>query len=212
MANKYLPISVSLQNRPCLVVGGGTVALRKVDTLLDYECDVTVIATEPHDKLEYYAQKNSIKLEKRAYKSPEAAAFGMVISATDDHGLNEQVYNDCIGAGVLVNVVDNPPLCNFVFPAVVKRDALTVAVSTDGKAPFLSGQLRLILENVFPDHWNKIIKLAATFRKKVQQRWPEDAEQRSKCFGLFIEADWKTMIKEMTDEQIDTELDLMLAP
>jgi len=212
MPNRYLPITISVRNRPCLIVGGGAVALRKVETLLDYETDITVVAPEPDEKIEYYAQKNILKLEKRAYRSPEAASFSLVISATDDHDLNRRVYEDSHAAGVLVNVVDNPALCDFIFPAVVRRNSLTVAVSTDGKAPFLSGQLRMILENAFPDHWNKIMELAATFRKKAQKRWPDDAERRMTCFGRFVEADWKTMIKEMNDEQIEGELDRLLEP
>jgi siroheme synthase-like protein len=210
MANKYLPINVSVKNKPCLIVGGGNVALRKIETLLDYDVELTVVAPEPHDKIEYFADKVLLKLEKREYKSPEAGAYGIVISASDNPDVNKQVHDDAQGAGVLVNVVDNPALCDFIFPAVVKRDSLTVAVSTDGKAPFLSGQLRMILDNVFPEHWNKIMQYAAAFRKKTQARWPDDMEQRMACFGRFVEADWKTMIKEMSEEQIESQLDAML--
>jgi len=150
----YLPIGISLEKRNILLVGGGEVALRKVETLLEYNTDITVIAPEVHDKIRYYSEKGILKLEMRTYESPEASDFGIVISASDSSEVNETVYKDCSKAGIPVNVVDNPDLCDFIFPAVLKRNCISVSVSTDGQAPFLSGHLRLILENVFPEtHW-----------------------------------------------------------
>jgi siroheme synthase-like protein len=210
MPYKYMPINVSVLNRPCLVVGGGTVALRKVEALLDYDTEITVIAPEVHEKLAYHAEKGRIALEKREYRSPEAAAFGLVVSASDDAELNRTVYQDASGAGALVNVVDDPPHCDFTFPAVVRRGSLTAAISTDGKAPFLSGHLRLILENIFPEHWSRIMKLAASYRTRVQEKWADDPGKKNACYTEFLEADWKTMLKEMKDEEVEKELERML--
>jgi len=203
MAHTYLPINISTRDRKCLVVGGGSVALRKIETLLDYRMAITVIAPEVHDKIGYHAERKLLQLEKREYKSPEAALFNIVISASDDEAVNKQVYDDARGAGVLVNVVDNPPLCDFTFPAVVRRDALALAISTDGKAPFLSGHLRSILETIFPEHWTKMMQLAGRFRKMVQERWPESIEKRMACFGRFVEADWKMLVKEKDDQALE---------
>lgn len=211
MPNTYLPIAISLKMRSCLVVGGGKVALRKIDTLLDYGSDITVIAPEPHEKIEYYAGKGLLKLKKRAYKSSEAESFGIVISASNNHKINETVYDDCAKAGVPVNVVDNPRLCDFIFPAVVRRDCLTVAVSTDGKAPFLSGHLRLILENMFNEsRWERIAGLASSFRKNVHKRWPDNAEKRGNCFGRFLDTDWQEILKEKDEKELQKLLDDML--
>jgi siroheme synthase-like protein len=127
-----------------------------------------------------------------------------VISASDDNNVNQAVHNDCRESGIPVNVVDNPGLCDFIFPAVIRRDCLSVAVSTDGKAPFLSGHLRLILENIFAENrWLKIAKLAADFRKKVHRRWVDNPEKRSGCFSRFLEADWQTILKEKNEEEIE---------
>jgi siroheme synthase-like protein len=210
MTPKYMPISVSLSDRPCLVVGGGGVALRKVETLMEYDTEITVVAPEAHEKLEYHAKAGRIKLEKRPYRPPEAAAFGIVISASDDRELNKRVYEDARGSGAMVNVVDDPPHCDFIFPAVLRRDCLTAAISTDGKAPFMSGHLRLILENIFPDHWNRLMKMAASFRDRVRKRWPDDPAKKNMCYQEFLEADWKRMFKEASDEEIDAELDRIL--
>ncbi len=210
MANKYLPISISLKARPCLVVGGGSVALRKIETLLEYDSRITVVAPEPVDKIEYYAGKEKLKLERRAYRSPEAQQYGIVISASDDNDVNEAVYKDCKAAGIPVNVVDNPAMCDVIFPAVIKRDCLTVAVSTDGKAPFLSGHLRLILEGVFPERWSKLAKLAARFRAKVQKQFKDQPERKAAALERFLNADWQTLLKEKSGQQLEQELEKLL--
>jgi siroheme synthase-like protein len=209
MANKYMPISISLEKRSCLVVGGGDVALRKIETLLEYNSDIKVVAPKPIDKIEYFADKGKLKLEKREYKSPEASGYGLVISASDDKDVNQQVSEDCGNAAVPVNVVDNPTLCDFIFPAVIRRDILSVAVSSDGKAPFLSGQLRLILEDIFPQRWNKIAALASRFRKRVLARWRGQPEKKAQCYNRFLQADWKTILKDKSDTEIEEELERM---
>jgi siroheme synthase-like protein len=208
--HKFMPISVSLKDRPCLVVGGGLIALRKVESLLDYDTSITVVAPEVHEKLEYHAGKGSIGVERREYHSPEAARYGLVISATDDAELNARVHEDARGAGALVNVVDDPPHCDFIFPAVLRRDCLTAAISTDGKAPFMSGHLRLVLDNIFPQHWGRLMRLAASFRSRVRARWGESPQKRDACYSAFLEADWKTLLKDSSEEEIEAELTRML--
>jgi len=205
-----MPINISLEDCRVLVVGGGGVALRKIDNLLDYNSGITVVALDVTDKIDYYATSGKLTLEKRSYKPSEAADYGLVISACDDRAVNEQVFNDCKSAGVLVNVVDNPALCTFIFPAVVKRDHLSVSVSTDGRAPFLAGHLRGILDDIFPKHWSKISAFAHAFRKKVQARYKDDAQKKLVCFERFLSADWNAIIKMKSPEEIEAELDSML--
>ncbi len=210
MALKYMPINVNLKDARVLVVGGGTIALRKVDNLLEYECEVTVVAPKVVDKIQYYGDKNRIKLENREYIHGEASKYRIVISATDDEHVNEAVRKDCEDAGVLVNVVDNPRLCTFTVPAVVRRGPLSITVSTDGKAPFLAGGLRVILDEFFGSHWEKIADAAALFRKKVYARYEGDTEQQGRCFERFLGQDWKEILKHKSQEQINQELDRLL--
>ncbi len=210
MENKYFPINISLKAHKFLIVGGGKVALRKIELLMDFGADITVVAPEPLDRIEYYSTKNQIKLIKRKYESPEAGNYGLVIAGSDDETVNRTVYDDCHKAGVLVNVVDNPPLCDFIFPAILKRDAMSVAISTDGKAPFLAAHLRLILENIFPEHWKRIVRLAGDFRKKVTQKWGDNTTERFASLDRFLSADWKTIIKNKNDAELQTELERLL--
>jgi siroheme synthase-like protein len=206
MPHQYLPIGFSLKDRKCLVVGGGNVAVRKVENLLDYDTGITVIAPQVHERIEYYAGKGLIDLEKRAYESPEAADFGLVIAASDDRGLNEQISRDCREQGVPVNVVDCPDLCDFIFPAVVRRDCLAVAVTTDGKAPFISGHLNIILKSIFPDHFKTLMKHAVRFRKMVMERWPDDPGKKNAAYGRFLEVDWRPLLKGSHEDEIETKL------
>ncbi len=210
MTHNYMPVSLTMKGRRCLVVGGGNVALRKVETLMDYDTDITVVAPEMHDKLEYHARSGKINLEKREYRSPEAAAFALVISASDDDGLNRRVYDDARGSGALVNVVDDPLHCDFIFPAVLRRDCLTVSVSTDGKAPFMSGHLKLVLDNIFPEHWNQLMKIAAGFRTSVREQWPGEPRKKNMCYSEFLEVDWKQLLKKGKEADVEAELDRIL--
>ena len=206
-----MPVCISLEKRSCLVVGGGNIALRKIEKLLDYKSNITVITPEPLEKIEYFSNKNLLNLVKRKYISPEASSYNIVISAADDNQTNEEVYRDCRHSGTIVNVVDNPPLCDFIFPAVVRRGFLTASISTDGKAPFLSGHLRIILENVFPEHWKKIVTYASDFRLMVQEKWKDNKEKKIVSFDRFLNTDWKNLIKELeTEEKIAEKLNRLM--
>jgi siroheme synthase-like protein len=203
MPNTYMPISLSLKGRRCLVVGGGPVALRKVEALLDYETIITVIAPEIEDKLAYYAKRGLITIEKRRFKQGEASAYGLVIAASDDRELNRKISGEARAARVLVNAVDDPAYCDFIFPAVIRRDCLTAAISTDGKAPFMSGHLRMILGTIFPEHWGPLMRHAAEFRRSVQEKYPDDPIKKQDCYSQFVELDWKTLLRSSDKATID---------
>jgi precorrin-2 dehydrogenase / sirohydrochlorin ferrochelatase len=210
VALKYMPINVNLKDAKVLVVGGGSIALRKVEHLLEYDCEVTVVAPKVVDKIQYYGDHNRIKLENREYISGESGKYRIVISATDDSAINEAVRKDCEDAGILVNVVDNPRLCTFTVPAVVRRGPLSITVSTDGKAPFLAGGLRVILNEFFGPHWERIADAAAVFRKKVREKYEGDAEQQGRCFERFLGQDWQEILKNKSHEELEQALDKLL--
>jgi siroheme synthase-like protein len=210
MVNEYMPIAISMTDRSCLVVGGGKVALRKIEMLLNYEPNITVIAPKVDDKIQYFGDSKKVKLKKREYKSPEASMYSLVISASNDEDINKTVAKDCREAGVPVNVVDNPALCDFIFPATLRRGNLTVSVSSDGKAPFFSSNVRKILEDIFPQHWKKLADLAAEFRKMAGEKYPTDSKAREACFEKFLAADWKELLKKKDRKEIKKEMEEML--
>jgi siroheme synthase-like protein len=208
--DKFMPIGVSLKDRRCMVVGGGVFALGEVENLLEYDAAITVVAPKMHDKLEFHGKRGGVTLEKREYRSPEAAGYGLVVSASEDAAVNRQVYRDAKEAGVLINVVDDLPQCDFIFPAVLRRDCLTAAISTDGKASFVSGHLQVVMDNIFPAHWERLMRLAASFQGRVESRWADDPVKKNVCYSEFLEADWKKMLEEMGDENLEEELTRML--
>lgn len=211
MGLKYMPVNIRLKDRKCLVVGGGAVALRKIETLMEYDTDITVIAPEVDKKIEYYAGRGNISIKHREYQSPEALDYGLVISATDDNAINEKVCEDCRKVGVPVNVVDNPPLCDFIFPATLHRDCLSVSVSSDGQAPFLSGHIKTILEEMFEKkRWTTIAQLASVFRNRVQKKFEGDTKMKLASFANFLNTDWKQTLEEVPDEALSDYIDDLL--
>lgn len=210
MPASYMPICISLKDCKTLVVGGGEVALRKIEMLLDYESDISVIAPEAVDKVEYFADKGEIKLERRAYQSPEASNYGVVISAADDRDVNKAVHDDCVAASVPVNVVDDPQLCTFIVPATIRRDKFSVAVSTDGAAPYLARFVRALLEGAFPKYWGKVTRYAQEFRRDVYKKYRDDPEKMARSFERFLATDWKKATKELNEDQIKEELGKLL--
>jgi precorrin-2 dehydrogenase / sirohydrochlorin ferrochelatase len=134
---------LKLAGRRCLVIGGGEIGLEKVEGLLACDGDVTLISPEAVPELEQLAGEGSIAWERRAYAGPEdlEGAF-MVIASTDDTDINIAVYNDAERRAMLVNVVDVPPLCNFILPAIIRTGPLAIAISTAGASPALAKRIR----------------------------------------------------------------------
>jgi siroheme synthase-like protein len=132
-----------LKGRRCVVIGGGEIGLEKVEGLLACEGDVTLIAPDAVEELQTLASEGSIRWERREYAGPEdLEAVFIVIAATDDTDTNIRVYDDAERRAMLVNVVDVPPLCNFILPAIVRTGPLAIAISTAGASPALAKRMK----------------------------------------------------------------------
>ncbi len=138
MTPPLFPVGLVVDGRPCLVVGAGAVAVRKVESLLACGAVVTVVAPLVHDEI----RACGAAIEQRPYRSGEAAGYRFVIAATDDPAVNAEVFADCDTAGVWCNVVDDPAHCSVSLPAVARRGPVTVSVATDGASPTLAAVLR----------------------------------------------------------------------
>jgi siroheme synthase-like protein len=163
------PIRLNLEGKRCLVVGGGGVALRKIDGLVEEGAHVTVIARAPCAGVEKLAAANEIELHRRPYESGEASKFTLVMAATDDREVNRQVFNDADGAGIWANVADDPPLCSFHLPARVRRGTLQIGIASAGEAPFAVSRLRQVFERKFGEEWAEWMEAAARIRQGVRQ-------------------------------------------
>ncbi len=174
----YFPLFLKLQDRPCLVVGGGEVAARKTQQLLKAGAQVTVLALEIASSFEKTCQENDIVLKKQGYDPALLEGIELVIAATDNNNINKQVARDALAKSILVNVVDDPDSGSFIMPSVVDRNPVMIAVSTGGASPVLARLLRARLETLIPASYGKLASLISRFRDKVKKQFPTIRDRR----------------------------------
>lgn len=171
----FLPLFHKLQGRAVLVVGGGEVALRKARLLSDAGGRLRVVAPEIRGDLRELAGAEGVFL--RGYEPADLQGVALVIAATDDEPLNARISHEAQALGIPVNVVDAPALCSVIFPAIVDRSPLVVAVTSGGDAPVLARLIRAKIETWIPATYGQLAGLAKQFRERVKQLFP-DVQQR----------------------------------
>ncbi|MGY4526716.1 siroheme synthase CysG [Pseudomonas sp. TE21394] len=174
----YLPLFHKLQGGRVLVVGGGEIALRKARLLADAGASLRVVAPEVDGQLAALAREGGGEVLVRGYQAADLVGCRLVIAATDDTGLNAQVSADAQALSLPVNVVDAPALCTVIFPAIVDRSPLVIAVSSGGDAPVLARLIRAKLEAWIPSAYGELAGLAARFRHKVKSLYPDVNQRR----------------------------------
>jgi len=173
------PVNLVLAGRPCLVVGGGRVALTKVRGLVEAGAHVTVVAPELDPALAALAAEG-VTIERRVYRRGEVAGYRFAVAATGDPEVNQAVYDDGEAAGVWVNAADDPERCSAILPARIRQGRLTVTISTGGHSPAVASWLRERLAAELGPEYDQLIGLLGEARKEVQAQ------------GLGTEAlDWR---------------------
>jgi len=189
----YLPISLNVKARNCLVVGGGNIAIRKARQLIGAGAYVTVVAPEFHPDFIQQQTEGLINLIHSEYDIEQMRGMLLVIAATDRIEINRQVHDDAESAGILVNVVDQPDLCRFIVPSIVDRTPLTIAISTGGSGPVFARMLREKLEWLIPDNIGEFLTRVNNDRAKVAEKFPEMSERRDFWERFFErELGWST--------------------
>lgn len=175
----YFPIFLNLKQKPCLVIGGGEVAARKINLLAKAEADIRVIAEQIGDTVRAMETSHGLALNEKPFSEDDIdAELSLVVSATDNQELNRQVAGICRKKNIPVNVVDNPALCSFIFPAIIDRSPVIAAVSTGGVSPVLARLLRAKIESVVPAQFGQLAQLAEKFRETVKQHIDVPARRR----------------------------------
>jgi precorrin-2 dehydrogenase/sirohydrochlorin ferrochelatase len=206
---KY-PIFLELSGRRAVVIGGGAVAVRKAQSLLAAGARLVVVAERIDDMLTAICRGENAELIKSKYSKNYLAGALLAIAATNNHELNRQIYKDCQELEVLCNVVDEPELCDFFVPAVVKRGDLQIAIGTEGQCPAYAGHIRKKLEDIFTDKHGQFLAELETLRKRIIKDVPESADRKTvlgrlvddKSFAYFIEkgpAQWRIFADELVN-------------
>ncbi len=174
----YLPLFTRVSGAHCVVVGGGTVALRKAGALVRAGARVTAIAPDICDELKALCHDSGGAVRERAFTDDDLDQAMLVIAATDDVGVNRDVSEAAQSRQILVNVVDQPELCTVILPSIVDRSPLIIAVSSGGRSPVLARLLRAKLESTIPASYGKLTELVGQFRDQVRKRIPDFNQRR----------------------------------
>jgi len=199
---KY-PIFLELSGRRAVVVGGGAVAVRKAQALLAAGARLVVVAERIDNMLMVLCRDKNTELIKSKYSKDYLSEAVLAIAATNNHRLNGRIYKDCQELEVLCNVVDEPELCDFFVPAVVKRGDLQIAIGTEGHCPAYAGHIRKKLEEIFTEEHGQFLAELETLRKRILKDMAEPTERKAllgeladdKSFEYFIEngaAQWRS--------------------
>lgn len=174
----YFPIFLRLKDRACLVVGAGEVASRKINQLLKAGAKVTVLAPEACLSIQNLVNDKLVVHIPARYAVDYLSATHLVIAATSDEQVNQQVSNDAQQYCIPVNVVDNPELCSFIVPSTVDRHPVQIAISTGGASPVLARLLRSRLETFIPSAYGRLASLMGDLRERVKLKFPNMKQRR----------------------------------
>jgi precorrin-2 dehydrogenase/sirohydrochlorin ferrochelatase len=199
---RYYPIHLDIQNRNCLVVGGGGVGTRKVMALLKSGARVTVVSPEISEKLKNVEESARLTLKSRPYRTEDLAGMFLVIGASDDETLNRKISSDAEHRNILCNIADRPEVCNFILPAIVRRDDLVITISTSGRSPALAKKLRKKLEGQFGEEYGVFLQLMGAVRNKLLSQ-AHEPEAHKPLFEQLINSELVAMIQEAKTEDIN---------
>lgn len=202
---RYYPVNLDINQKKCLVVGGGAVGTRKVKTLLDCGADVVLVSPFATETLAEMAEDHKITWHKRSYELSDMDGTFLVIGATDDDVLNLRISRDAKKRNKLCNIADRPEVCNFILPAIIHKEDLIIAISTSGQSPAFARQLRLELEKHFGDEYAVFLKIMGAIRKKLLSE-KHEPEAHKPIFEKLIHSNLLESIRSKDLEAINATL------
>ena len=200
---RYYPVNLDVLNSDCLVVGGGGVGERKVKALLECGAKVTVISLDATEHLKVLASEGHLVLKLRGYRSSDLDARFLVIGATNDEDLNQQISQDASKRGTLCNIADRPQVCTFVLPAIVRQGDLVIAISTSNRSPAVAKWIRQALEKEFGPEYAILLNVMGAIRQgfQVEKKSPE---AHKGLFEQLLAKGLLEMIREDRTQDVDS--------
>jgi precorrin-2 dehydrogenase / sirohydrochlorin ferrochelatase len=176
---RVFPLFLKLENRPCLVVGAGNIAESKIAGMLEADASLRVVAPEATPQVQSWAQTGKLDWHQRSFQPADLQGMFLVVAATSSTPVHEQIFAEAQRLGVLCNVVDVPHLCDFYYPAVVRRGSLQIAISTAGESPALAQRLRKELEVQFGPEYEAWVAALGEVRAEIATKnmSPEDRKE-----------------------------------
>jgi precorrin-2 dehydrogenase/sirohydrochlorin ferrochelatase len=196
------PISLKLRGRLCLVVGGGVIAESKIQSLLAAEAHVVVIAPEATETVAAWARAGQIEWQAKTFAVEDLCGAFLVVAGTSAPQVNHEVFRQCEADGILCNVVDDPEYCHFYYPAVVRRGALQIAISTEGQSPALAQRLRKELEAQFGPEYEQWLEWLGAARKFLRSEGKDPEETKRLLHQLASEEMFERFLREGERELI----------
>lgn len=189
----FYPIVFDVTDRPCLVIGGGEIAFRKIEALADAGARVSVISPEIDPRIEAI---DGIDIIRRRFQPGDTSGFALVFAATNNRDVNIDISKEAGERGVPINVVDDPELCSFIVPSVVHRGDLMIAVTTSGKSPTLSKRLRRKLEDVIGPEYGPYVVLLGEMRERVKSLYNTQPEREKALVRVIDNAEILDKIRQ----------------
>jgi siroheme synthase-like protein len=194
----YYPIYLEMNERRCVVIGGGTVAERKVEALLEAGAVVTVISPVVTELLKRWVDERRISHAEKNYAPGDIAGYELAFAATDDSTLNAAVHKEGQNCGVWVNAADDPLHCDFILPAVIRRGELAVAISTGGASPAAARAIREEFDQYLTDDYAGLVQTASEVRQELRKKCLYVSADR---WNRALKGNFRRLIQEGRDEQ-----------
>ena len=198
----YLPLFHDLKGSPCLVVGAGDVALRKVRWLIKAQAAITVVAPACHEEIRQEARDGTLIWLEQTFAEPQLDGMRLVIGAADDASINEQIFTLATQRGILVNCVDDPERCNVIFPSIIDRSPMYVAVSSSATAPALARIVRGWIEAVLPRNLGELSRFSRKFRDKVRTHFSR-IEDRVRFWNRLLTQETASLLMQGEYDQAE---------
>src|SRR5262245_38502637 len=194
----YYPVFLELRGKPVLVAGGGPVAERKVESLLEAEASITVVSPEATRGIVEHAERGELVLRRRRFQESDLDGVILAFSATDDVAVQKEIAAVAQSKRVPVNTADQPALCDFIVPAIVRRGDVLVAISTSGSSPALAAALRARVEKLVTHDTARAARILGEVRNEVHERFP-DPTQRKEALERIVDSGILDWISECDD-------------